>query len=182
MRRAALAATAVLASGGAMSLALGVGVAAAAPAPPPRLVSGNVANCAQAGLAGSVILEGVGDASNAAGSGDVSDDGLFLDVTINAGFTATGVAVKGGPNTNVYDGPFVGPTSIEGMRAPNNEGGQQPTISHWLVCGQPTVPTGAPRTGGGGSQGLNMLGAGALAVAAGGAVTLLVLRRRRALG
>jgi hypothetical protein len=121
------------------------GVASAVPAPTPRVVAGNVTTCAGAGLAGEIILEGgSGSASSEAGSGTVT--GLELDVTINAGFTATGIAVKGGPDTNVYDGPFVGPTTVEDMVAPLNKGGEQSGISHWFVCGFETAPTTPPAT------------------------------------
>jgi hypothetical protein len=94
-----------------------------------------------------------------------------LDVTINAGFTASGIVVKGGPNANVYDGPFVGPTEVEGMTAPKNASGEPAGISHWFVCGgqPPTTPTtpppttngttpGRPPTSNGGAAGLPVTG------------------------
>jgi hypothetical protein len=122
------------------------GVASAAPAPAPRLVKGNVTTCAKAGLGGTVLFGSAGYPQNpAAGSGTVSADGRFLDVTINSGYTATGIVVKGGPDTYVYDGPFVGPVTID-MRAPDNKGGKIPKISHWFVCGMETPPTTAPPT------------------------------------
>jgi LPXTG-motif cell wall-anchored protein len=127
---------------------LATGVANAAPAPAPRLVEGNVASCEQAELEGSIILGGgdtSGSASSEAGTGTVTD-GLTLDVTLNAGFTATGIVVKGGTDANVYDGPFVGPTEVEGMIAPLTGGGQQAEISHWFVCGFETPPTTPPTT------------------------------------
>lgn len=173
-----------------VGVVLAGGVAKAVPAPEPRFVEGNVTTCAEAGLSGEIIIQGEGDAASDAGSGDVSADGLFLDVTINAGWTASGVAVKGGPDTFVYDGPFVGPITVEDMRAPDNMGGQQPQISHWLVCGTRTVPTNGPttptvtpsgpaRTGGGGSLADSgwLMGGGAIFAAAALAGALAWRRR-----
>lgn len=166
------------------------GMASAIPAPPPRLVGGNITTCDEAGLEGEIILQSTnGDsASNAAATGTVSADGLTLDVTINAGFTASGIAVKGGPDANVYTGPFVGPLLVEDMRAPTNPGGQQPEISQWFVCGferppttPPTTPprTELPKTGPSLSGPSVMLpvafGSGLLLLGA----TLIVLHRRR---
>ncbi|MER7471732.1 hypothetical protein [Micromonospora sp. NPDC000018] len=188
-------ATALAAAGalGFTLLASGVASAAAAsaiPAPPPRLVGGNITTCEEAGLDGEIILQSTTgqSASNAAGTGTVSADGLTLDVTINAGFTATGIAVKGGPNANVYTGPFVGPILVEDMEAPTNPGEQQPQISHWFVCGferQPTTPptkppkTELPKTGSSLNDPSVMLpvafGSGLLLLGA----TLVVLHRRR---
>lgn len=176
----AIAATSVL------GVLMTAGVAKAVPAPAPRLVQGNVATCDGAGLTGQIILQGEDTgASSEAGTGTIT--GQFLDVTINAGWTASGVAVKGGPNTNVYDGPFVGPVTIEDMRAPNNEGGNQADISHWLVCGSKTGPTNGPtmkpsgpaKTGGGGSQPIDgwIAGGAALLVALPMAGALIWRRR-----
>jgi LPXTG-motif cell wall-anchored protein len=157
--------------------------AAAVPAPTPRVVQGNVTTCAQAGLSGSILFSDE-NPNPAAGSGTESADQLFLTVTINSGFTASGIAVKGGPDTNVYDGPFVGPITIENLRAPQNPGGQQPEISDWFVCGttsspKPSVtPSGAPETGGGGSYGVTFAGLGALALASAAGIVLFRIRRR----
>lgn len=128
--------------------ALATGVASAAPAPTPRLVTGNVTTCAQAGLTGTILLSGgAGSASNSKASGTVT--GLSLDVTVNAGFTASGIAVKGGNDAYVYDGPFVGVATVDDMVAPLNGGGNTPNISHWYVCGGPSAspspsPSGRP--------------------------------------
>ena len=127
---------------------LASGIASADPAPAPRLIEDNVKTCAAAGLSGSVLFGSAPDypQNPAAGSGTVSGDGQFVDVTINEGFTASGIVVKGGPNTYVYDGPFVGEVTIEDLRSPNNEAGNIPEISHWFVCGMETPPTTAPPT------------------------------------
>jgi LPXTG-motif cell wall-anchored protein len=157
-----------------------------------------------------VDLEGVtilgsqsgGDAESQAGEGTVEDS--TLTVTLNPGFTATGIVVKGGiiepgqPGFNLYTGPFVGPIVIEGLTTPSEQG-----ISHWFVCGMQTTTTtttappttttttrtdtttvtvtttstSLPVTGG---SATGLLAAGAAMVAAGG-VTLFLLRRRRAL-
>ncbi|HZM75827.1 MAG TPA: LPXTG cell wall anchor domain-containing protein [Candidatus Limnocylindrales bacterium] len=170
------------------------------PAPAPRFVAGNVANCTQAGLSGTVLFGSSPDypSNPTAGSGTVSQNGLTLNVTINAGFTASGIVVKGGPNANVYDGPFVGPITITGMQSPIF-GSNIPAISHWFVCGaktqtetpspspsetpSPTPPTTASSSGGGGlpvtgtaTGGLILTG---LALLVMGGAALLVARRRR---
>lgn len=125
---------------GTAGLVLATGIANADPAPEPRLVEGNVKTCEEAGLTGSILFGGGPDfpSNPDAGSGTVTD--TTLDVTINAGFTASGVAVKGGTDTNVYDGPFAGPVTINGLVAPLNRGGKTPEISHWFVCGEGTPP------------------------------------------
>lgn len=140
--------TIALAAVGVTGFVLASGIASADPAPPPRLIKGNVTTCAKAGLSGTILFGGgPGFSPNpAAGSGTVSPDGRFVDVTINSGYTATGIVVKGGPDTYVYDGPFVGPVTIEDLRSPNNKGGNIPQISHWFVCGMKTKPTTAPPT------------------------------------
>ncbi|MGN9808186.1 hypothetical protein ACTMSW_02345 [Micromonospora sp. BQ11] len=125
---------------------IGGRAARAIEAPEPRLVEGNVTTCAGAGLAGAIILgspTSPANDSNEAGSGTVT--GLELDVTINDDFTATGIVVKGGPDANVYDGPFVGPIDVENMTAPINPENDQPFgISHWFVCGFEAQPTATP--------------------------------------
>jgi LPXTG-motif cell wall-anchored protein len=140
-------AVAFAAAGAVGFMLLTPGVANADPAPAPRLVLGNVATCEQADLEGEIILGGEeGSATSPAGTGTVTDK--TLDVTINAGFTATGIVVKGGPNANVYDGPFVGPTEVEGMVAPTTASGEPAGISHWFVCGfeTPSTPSPTPTT------------------------------------
>lgn len=183
----------------AIGMVLAATAARADPAPTPRFVAGNVANCQQAGLSGSVLFGSAGFPSNpAAGSGTVSSDGLTLDVTIKAGFTASGIVVKGGPNSNVYDGPFVGPTTITGMQSPLFDK-NIPAISHWFVCGEKTAPPSGTPTNGttkpttpgtttsspGGGGGLPVTGSAigglvvmGLALVVGGAALLAVRRRR----
>lgn len=181
-------------------------VHAAIPAPTPRLVQGNVQlnDCAAAGLEG----EGLFGADPAANVTDVEGSGTIdavtktMTVTINSGWTATGIVVKGGSNTNVYDGPFVGPVTVEGLVSPDNASGMPAGISHWFVCGEesdespspssspspstetstttgpPTTPTtpggGLPVTGA--SIG-GLITVGVLMVTAGAG--LMLLRRRR---
>lgn len=136
-------------TGGAIAIAVGaagvllIGTPALAdPAPTPRLVNENVTTCADAGLTGSILFGGEGNASGEAGSGTVIDD-TDLTVTINAGFTASGIAVKGGPAAFVYDGPFTGPVTITELEAPLvGKPENVPAISHWFVCGgTSTTPT-----------------------------------------
>ena len=55
------------------------------------------------------------DASSTAGTGDVSADGKTIDVTINAGWTASGIVVKGGPRYNKYVGPFPGLVTLDDL-------------------------------------------------------------------
>ncbi|MEH1123531.1 hypothetical protein [Micromonospora sp. CPCC 206061] len=140
-----------LAAAGAAGLVFASGIASADPAPP-RVVGGNPNTCAAAGLGGTILLSS-SMPSETASSGTVSGNGLLLDVTINSGFTASGIVVKGGPRANAYNGPFTGPVTIEDLRAPTNPGGQQPQISHWFVCGgqspkttPPATPTSKPPT------------------------------------
>lgn len=136
----------VVAMIGAVAVALAASTASADPAPEPRFVEGNVTTCEEAGLTGEVLFGSSPDypSNPAAGSGTVSGDGTTLDVTINEGFTASGIVVKGGPDTNVYDGPFVGPTTVEGMQSPPVGQGNIPEISHWFVCGTETTPSPSP--------------------------------------
>ncbi|MFG3706059.1 hypothetical protein ACGF7U_15180 [Micromonospora sp. NPDC047670] len=122
-------------------------MASAIPAPEPREVAGNPMTCEGAELAGEIILGGPntsGSASSDAGTGTVTGT-QTLDVTINEGFTATGIVVKGGPNANVYVGPFVGPIEVEGMTSPINPVTGTPfDISYWFVCGFEAQPTATP--------------------------------------
>ena len=134
------------------------GTALASATPTPSRTDGNIPPgqgnpCIAAGLSGSVLFGGLSpdlSPNPAAGSGTVYDGGTidgeqdFLDVTINAGYTASGIVVAAGGDQNVYHGPFVGPDTIIGMHGPTNGGGNEtPAISHWYVCGD-TSPSESP--------------------------------------
>jgi len=177
--------------------------AQAGPAPDPSPVGENVNSCDDVPPAGDSELfgggSGAGTVTDTEGSG-TSADGIHLDVTINAGFTATAIVVKGGSGANVYTGPFVGATTITGMVAPNNGSGGPAGLSHWIVCGTKTPgntpttetpvtttepptsssadPGGMPVTGSS-LTGLIISGAALIVVGAG---LLLFLRRRRDVG
>jgi len=192
----AAAAAAVLGAGLVWGATAGAAAAVVAqiPAPAPTVIPGNPTTCAAAGIGGEILLSGVdsdGDSGDA-GTGTVSDDNKTLTVTINPGFTATGIVVKGGPDANLFTGPFVGPITIEGMQSPLNPGGNIPDISHWFVCGMASMTTTTPPTTtvtvttttaaglpvtGPATTGLVAAG---VALVAGGATTLFLLRRRRA--
>jgi LPXTG-motif cell wall-anchored protein len=134
-----------LAAIGAIGVIVAATTAYADPAPAPRFVAGNVATCAAAGLTGDILFGT--DKSNAdAGSGTLSGDGITLSVTVNAGFTASGIVAKGGDNANVYDGPFVGLITITGLVSPPvGQNTLTPQVSHWFVCGGgATPPTTTP--------------------------------------
>jgi LPXTG-motif cell wall-anchored protein len=181
--------------------------AQAGPAPAPSPVGENVNSCDDVPPAGDEELFGANGGAgtttdpDGAGSGTVSGDGITLDVTINAGWTATAIVVKGGPGANVYSGPFVGPITITGMVAPLTPGGPQGQISHWIVCGTKTSdssPTTEPpgtttepppssSTDPGGSlsnTGSSLTGVivGGVALIVVGSGLLLFLRRRRDVG
>jgi LPXTG-motif cell wall-anchored protein len=182
------------------------------PAPTPTVIPDNPNTCEEAGIGGEILLSGEAqgnnnapDASGPAGTATVSGDGTTLDVTINAGFTATGIVVKGGNAANLYSGPFVGPITIEDMISPPVGQGNTPQISHYFVCGMtsatttpPTTTTAPPTTTttaapatatttttpglpvtGGATIGLVAAG---VALVSGGAALLLLRRRRAASG
>ena len=69
----------------------------------PTFHEGNATTCSggtfPAGLSGDILFSGGGDVSVPAGSADVADDNKSLAVTINAGFTASGIVVKAGTAT-----------------------------------------------------------------------------------
>lgn len=76
-------------------------------------------------------------------TGGVINEDTFVAIDwVHEGLTVTGVVVKGGPGFNVYKvGADLNPAPEglpwEGLRAPDNPGGQTPTLSHWFVCGYP---------------------------------------------
>src|SRR5688572_22225659 len=64
------------------------------------------------------------------------DNQIHLNITaVLSDKTVTGVVVKGGPNFNVYLAKDLGALPWNELRAPFNDGGQQPEISHWYGCG-----------------------------------------------
>ncbi|MFS8479566.1 MAG: hypothetical protein FWJ93_11530, partial [Micromonosporaceae bacterium] len=132
-----------IAAAGALTLSTAT-AAWATKAPEPTEKGGNVTTCVKAGLSGDKLFgaDKAKGASNKAGSGTVSRDKKTLDVTINDGYTASGIVVKGGNGYHVYQGPFEGPTTIEGMVSPKNKGGKIPEISHWFVCGDKSEEPG----------------------------------------
>jgi hypothetical protein len=72
------------------------------------------------------------------GSGTLTDSNTTLDVHIEAGHSVTAIIVKGGDDSNVYffDPAVDGVADFLHLNAPTNNGGNEnPTISHWLVCG-----------------------------------------------
>jgi hypothetical protein len=123
-RRIGVAVSTTLAAG-VLSLAIAVPASATPPPkdPPPsgddRATShaGNATTCAEANLAGTIIAHGE----------DLTV--THIDVTVPAGYELTGTVVKGGDGYNVYP-----PTALTGLRSPDNNGGQVPTISHWFAC------------------------------------------------
>jgi len=83
-------------------------------------ITANKGGCAQAGLAGDVILQ------------DDSPEGTSFDLPpIPEGFTLTGVVVKGGNAYNVY----AGSSFTTGLHAPLNASGGPAGLSHWFACG-----------------------------------------------
>jgi LPXTG-motif cell wall-anchored protein len=132
-------AAAVVALGGVLLAATAV---QADPAPTPTVINDNVSTCSggqhPAGLDGEILFSD--EAGGPAGSGTVTG-GDTLDVTINVGWTATGIVVKGGSAAHVYTGPFVGLVTIDDMVSPPVGKDNTPQISHWFVCGFPTTPS-----------------------------------------
>lgn len=86
--------------------------------------------CTVGGLTGTLIAEGT---FTFTGGKDAQD----LDITAVApGTTVTGVVVKGGDAFNVYLAAKLGATlPWNDLRAPFNNGGNIPAISHWYACG-----------------------------------------------
>lgn len=102
----------------------------------------NAADCDDAGLEGTVV-----DTGDLEFTGGKVEDDLLLTITgVAEGLTVTGIVVKGGDAYNIYvpgelelseDVPW------EDLRAPINDGGNQPELSHWYVCatGEVTPPS-----------------------------------------
>ncbi|TDQ05917.1 LPXTG cell wall anchor domain-containing protein [Labedaea rhizosphaerae] len=96
-------------------------------------------DCAGAGLAGERIL------------GEDNPRGTYFDITsIPAGYTVTGVVVKGGDAYNVYLPGALGDLPWLKLHAPINASGGPAGLSHWFACGTKgsttTTTTTAPVT------------------------------------
>lgn len=112
--------------------------AMATPKPDDPIISGddrvirtggpNANSCDDAGLEGKIILKNKETPTEQTVTIVPSD--------IPAGYEVTGIVVKGGPGFNVYP-----PNVLTDLRAPQNKGGQQPTLSHWFVCGKKKTDT-----------------------------------------
>lgn len=123
--------------------------AMATPKPDDPIISGddrvirtggpNANSCDDAGLEGTIILRNKEEPNEKTVTIDPSD--------IPAGDEVTGIVVKGGPGFNVYP-----PNVLTDLRAPQNKGGQQPTLSHWFVCGVKKTTTTPPTQPPGGTQ------------------------------
>ncbi|MEU7480837.1 LPXTG cell wall anchor domain-containing protein [Lentzea sp. NPDC042327] len=88
--------------------------------------------CTVGGLSGTPIAPGQFTFTGGANQQDV-------DITaVPAGTTITGVVVKGGDAYNVYLAPKLASLPWNDLRAPQNNGGQVPAISHWYACGTTT--------------------------------------------
>lgn len=137
------------------TLALGLvaapfAVAADTDDPRAQAKDGNAANCAAAGLAGTEY--GLGDAEYTAPAGvitfsqGVPGSDQYLDITaVAAGFTVTGVVLKGGPGYNVYSPGGLGALPWLNLRSPLNNADNLPQISHWFACVTVTAtPTPSP--------------------------------------
>jgi LPXTG-motif cell wall-anchored protein len=131
-RRIGVAVSTTLAAGlAALTVALPTAASAGITQPGPTAHEGNATTCQEAGLSGDIIL-----------FDDKPEKGQQT-VTINpadvAGYDVTGTVVKGGDNYNVYP-----PSILTNLRAPDNNGGQQPDLSHWFVCGTKKDTTSSP--------------------------------------
>lgn len=126
-----------------LTLAVGVSLggatmASAAPKPAdpppsgdPRATSfdGNATTCAGAGLAGEKISV----------TFNITDK-TYIDITaVPAGYTVTGVVVKGGDGYNRY--PNLGALPWNDLHAPLVASGKPAEISHWYVCAKKKPPT-----------------------------------------
>lgn len=124
-------AVAVAVMGGVALLGMG-GTASAVP---------NTATCDGLGLLGDKLYgsnRGT-SVSSPAGRGTVSEDKRSWEMTINKGWTATGIVIRRGQNIEVYQGEYVGPTSVS-----SEHGGTMlnttslPQVTSWYVCGERT--------------------------------------------
>jgi RHS repeat-associated protein len=132
----------------------------------PAYTAGNITSCP----AGTTTFINTADLTPGDVSRTYSKAGTTFDATVDStdtyvsfmtnspGFT---VYIKGGPAYDTYD--YTGTTknpaysSDTGLHSPLNNGGNVPTISHYLVCGQPAAAVATPTLstvpGGGGTVG-----------------------------
>ncbi|MPY97514.1 MAG: hypothetical protein GEU97_05845 [Actinophytocola sp.] len=109
--------------------------------------------CAKADLGGDVIAnrneEGEDLELITIKRGELDDQQKYLDITAVADdVTVSAIVVKGGPNYNVYVPGEEGDGGEalseippwEDLRAPLNDKGNIPALSHWFVCGSYTPP------------------------------------------
>jgi hypothetical protein len=114
----------------------GTAIAVAGPDDPPQsgddratAVAGNVTTCAAAGIPGTEIEV----------TSNITEN-TYIDITaVPAGFTITGVVVKGGPAYNKY--PNLGALPWNDLHAPLVSSGKPAEISHWFVCGKKKTTT-----------------------------------------
>lgn len=107
-------------------------------------------------VAGNLTSCGDGDKGADVGGDEIPEDHLtftggeedvdqYLDITAIAdGVTVTGIVVKGGTDSNVYvpgENDLSATPPWLDLRAPLNDGGNIPQISHWFVCGTVTTTT-----------------------------------------
>lgn len=137
----AAAAAGALAVAAAVTGAVFATSAQAAETDDPRAVAfdGNVSTCEGAELAGEII-----DPSDLTyEDGEIDVDQSVTITGVAEGVTVTGIVVKGGNAYNVYEpGLRELPADVpwEDLVAPINDGGQQPALSHWFVCGTVDTP------------------------------------------
>ncbi|WP_216209426.1 hypothetical protein [Amycolatopsis aidingensis] len=126
----------------ALGLLLGTAATAhATEAEDPRATvhEGNAKTCAQAGLDGSLL--GPADLTFTGGAPNADQ---YLSITAAEDVTVTGIVIKGGPRYNLYRPGANGLPETppwEDLRAPLNNGGNIPQISHWYACGTGTTDT-----------------------------------------
>lgn len=100
---------------------------------------GNAAKCADAGLLGEIIDPDDLEYTD----GEINVDQSVTITGVPDLVVVTGIVVKGGDAYNVYEPGKRGlPLTVpwEDLVAPLNDGGQQPALSHWFVCGTPDTP------------------------------------------
>lgn len=133
----------------AVGLSLGAATAAhaAEPQEDPRATAhdGNATTCADAGLSGEHVTNRISYER-----GQLDDQQQYLDIiAVDDGVEVTGIVVKGGDRYNVYVPGELGLPDAppwEDLRAPLNDGGNIPALSHWYVCGSYTPPTSTTTT------------------------------------